>query len=104
MWRDCALGTPPVSAGVLEGITSDTIIALAQEMARDSVEDHLTRADRYIAEEIFFSGTAAEVVPVKSVDHREIGEPGPMTKAIQDAYFRVVRGQDPEYDYWLERV
>ena len=47
---------------------------------------------------------AAEVVPVRSVDHREIGDPGPMTKAIQEAYFKVVRGQDAEYDYWLERV
>ncbi len=102
--RDELIVTPPVSDGVLEGITRDTIIALAQDMDMDIVEDHLTRADLYIADEIFFTGTAAEVVPVRSVDHREIGDPGPMTKAIQESYFKVVRGQDSEYDYWLERV
>lgn len=102
--RDEVIVTPPVSDGVLEGITRDTIIALAQDMDMDIIEDHLTRADLYVADEIFFTGTAAEVVPVRSVDHREIGDPGPMTTALQEAYFKVVRGQDSEYEYWLERV
>jgi branched-chain amino acid aminotransferase len=102
--RDELIVTPPTSDGILEGITRDTVISLAQDMEMDVVEDHVTRTDLYCADEIFFTGSAAEVVPIKSVDHREIGEPGPMTKAIQDAYFRVVRGQEPEYDYWLERV
>jgi branched-chain amino acid aminotransferase len=102
--RDELIVTPPTSDGILEGITRDTVISLAQDMEMDIVEDHITRTDLYCADEIFFTGSAAEVVPIKSVDHREIGEPGPMTKAIQDAYFRVVRGQEPEYDYWLERV
>jgi branched-chain amino acid aminotransferase len=102
--RDELIVTPPTSDGILEGITRDTVISLAQDMEMDIVEDHVTRTDLYCADEIFFTGSAAEVVPIKSVDHREIGEPGPMTKAIQDAYFRVVRGQEPEYDYWLERV
>jgi branched-chain amino acid aminotransferase len=102
--RDELIVTPPTSDGILEGITRDTVISLAQDMEMDIVEDHVTRTDLYCADEIFFTGSAAEVVPIRSVDHREIGEPGPMTKAIQDAYFRVVRGQEPEYDYWLERV
>ncbi|MDO8915844.1 MAG: branched-chain amino acid transaminase [Coriobacteriia bacterium] len=102
--RDEIIVTPPVSDGILDGLTRDTIISLAQDMEMDIVEDHLTRTDLYIADEIFFTGTAAEVVPIKSVDHREIGAPGPMTKALQEAYFKVVRGQDKEYDYWLERV
>jgi branched-chain amino acid aminotransferase len=102
--RDELIVTPPVSDGVLEGITRDTIISLAQDMGIDIVEDHVVRTDLYCADEIFFTGTAAEVVPIKSVDHREIGEPGPITKAIQEAYFKVVRGQDSEYEYWLERV
>jgi branched-chain amino acid aminotransferase len=102
--RDEIIVTPPVSDGILEGLTRDTIISLAQDMGMDIIEDHLTRTDLYIADEIFFTGTAAEIVPIKSVDHREIGEPGPITKALQEAYFKVVRGQDKEYDYWLERV
>ncbi len=102
--RDELIVTPPVSDGILEGITRDTIISLAQDMEMDIVEDHLTRTDLYCADEIFFTGTAAEVVPVRSVDHRDIGDPGPVTKALQDAYFKVVRGQDSEYDYWLERI
>ena len=102
--RDELIVTPPVSDGILEGITRDTIISLAQDLGIDIVEDHLTRTDLYMADEIFFCGTAAEVVPIKSVDHREIGDPGEITKALQEAYFKVVRGQDSEYDYWLERV
>jgi branched-chain amino acid aminotransferase len=102
--RDEIIVTPPVSDGVLEGITRDTVIALAQDLEFDVIEASLTRADLYIADEIFFTGSAAEVVPVRSVDHRTIGKPGPITLAIQEAYFNVVRGKDPEYDYWLERV
>jgi branched-chain amino acid aminotransferase len=102
--RDELISTPPVSDGVLEGITRDTIIALAQDLGMDVVEDHITRADLYVADEIFFTGSAAEVVPVRAVDHRTIGEPGPITQALQEAYFKVVRGQDSEYEYWLERV
>ena len=102
--RDEIIVTPPVSDGILEGITRDTIIALATDLGYDIIEASLTRSDLYIADEIFFTGSAAEVVPVRSVDHRPIGKPGPITLAIQKAYFDVVRGKDAEYDYWLERV
>jgi branched-chain amino acid aminotransferase len=102
--RDEIIVTPPVSDGVLEGITRDTVIALAQDLDFDVIEASLTRADLYIADEIFFTGSAAEVVPVRSVDHRPIGDPGPITLAIQAAYFNAVRGKDAEYEYWLERV
>ena len=102
--RDEVIMTPPVSDGILEGITRDTIIALAQDLDFDIVETSLTRADLYTADEVFFTGSAAEVVPVGSIDHREIGKPGPITLALQEAYFNVVRGKDPEYEYWLERV
>jgi branched-chain amino acid aminotransferase len=102
--RDEIIVTPPVSDGVLEGITRDTVIALAQDLDFDVIEASLTRADLYIADEIFFTGSAAEVVPVRSVDHRPIGDPGPITLAIQKAYFDVVRGKDAEYEYWLERI
>jgi len=102
--RDELIVTPPVSDGLLEGITRDTVIALAQDLDYDVIEASLVRTDLYTADEIFFCGTAAEVVPIRSVDHRTIGEPGPITKAIQAAYLDVVRGGDSEYDYWLERV
>jgi branched-chain amino acid aminotransferase len=102
--RDEVIVTPPVSDGILEGITRDTIIALAQDLDFDIIEASLTRADLYTADEVFFTGSAAEVVPVGSIDHREIGKPGPITLALQEAYFNVVRGKDVEYDYWLERV
>jgi branched-chain amino acid aminotransferase len=102
--RDELLITPPVSDGILEGITRDTVIALAQDLGMDVIEASLVRADLYTADEIFFCGTAAEVVPVRSVDHRTVGDPGPMTLALQAAYFDVVRGRNSEYDYWLERA
>jgi branched-chain amino acid aminotransferase len=102
--RDEVIVTPPVSDGILEGITRDTVIALAQDLDFDIIEASLTRADLYTADEVFFTGSAAEVVPVRSVDHRVIGDPGPITLAIQKAYFDVVRGKDSEYEYWLERV
>jgi branched-chain amino acid aminotransferase len=102
--RDEIIVTPPVSDGILEGITRDTVIALAQDLDFDVVEASLTRSDLYTADEVFFTGSAAEVVPVRSVDHRTIGTPGTITLAIQEAYFNVVRGRDAEYEYWLERV
>jgi branched-chain amino acid aminotransferase len=102
--RDEIIVTPPVSDGVLEGITRDSVIAIAQDLGFDIIEASMTRTDLYIADEIFFTGSAAEIVPVRTVDHREIGTPGPMTLAIQEAYFNIVRGRDAEYDYWLERV
>jgi branched-chain amino acid aminotransferase len=102
--RDEIIVTPPVSDGLLEGITRDTVIAIAQDLGLDIIEASLTRADLYIADEVFFTGSAAEIVPVRSIDHRTIGTPGPITLAIQEAYFNVVRGLNAEYDYWLERV
>ncbi len=102
--RDEIIVTPPVSDGVLEGITRDTVIAIAQDLDFDIIEASMTRADLYVADEVFFTGSAAEIVPVRSVDHREIGTPGPITLAIQEAYFNIVRGRDAEYEYWLERV
>jgi branched-chain amino acid aminotransferase len=102
--RDEQIVTPPVSDGLLEGITRDTVIQLAVDMDFEIMEASICRADLYVADEIFFCGTAAEIVPVRSVDHREIGDPGPITKAIQDAYFQVVRGGEPEYEYWLEYI
>jgi branched-chain amino acid aminotransferase len=102
--RDEVIVTPPVSDGILEGITRDSVIAIATDLGFDIMKASMARTDLYTADEVFFTGTAAEIVPVRSVDHREIGTPGPITMAIQEAYFDIVRGRDAEYEYWLERV
>ncbi len=102
--RDGVISTPPVSDGILEGITRDSIMQLAVDMDFDVIEESLVRTDLYVADEIFMTGSAAEVTPVRSVDHRVIGPAGPVTLALQEKFFRVVKGEEPEYEEWLERV
>ena len=102
--RDGAIITPPTSAGALEGITQKTVRKIAEDLGISYTQGNILRSDLYIAEEAFLSGTAAEIVPIRSVDDREIGDPGPITKAIQEIYFDVVRGKRPEYESWNEYV
>ncbi|HVF14151.1 MAG TPA: branched-chain amino acid transaminase [Acidimicrobiales bacterium] len=96
--------TPPTSAGALEGLTQDSVTTIARDLGYEVVESNLLRTDLYLAEEAFLTGTAAEVVPIRSVDDREIGEPGPITRSIQDTYFAAVRGEVDRYKNWLEHV
>jgi branched-chain amino acid aminotransferase len=102
--RDGELLTPPLAAGPLPGITRDSVIAIAADLGMRVFERMLTRADLYLAEEMFCVGTAAEVTPVREVDGRVIGEPGPVTQALQQAYFRIVKGEDEKYTDWLDFV
>ena len=102
--RDGVLSTPPVSEGLLEGITRDTILNLAMDLGIPVVEERLVRADLYGADEVFFTGSAAEVTPVAAVDDREIGGRGPITKALQDRFFEMTAGKLPEYSDWLYEV
>ena len=102
--RDGVLSTPPVSEGLLEGITRDTILNLAMDLDIPVVEERLVRADLYGADEVFFTGSAAEVTPVAAVDDREIGGRGPITKALQDRFFEMTAGKLPEYSDWLYEV
>ena len=102
--RDGIISTPPISDGVLEGITRDTVLWLADDLEIPVVEESLTRADLYIADEVFFTGSAAEVTPVGSVDEREIGKPGPITKQLQERFFDMVAGKFEEYSNWLTEV
>jgi branched-chain amino acid aminotransferase len=102
--RKDKLITPPLSAGALEGITQNTVMALARELGYEAVSDNLARSDLYIADEMFLVGTAAEVSSVNSVDDRSIPCPGPKTLAIADLYGRVVRGQEDRYKDWCELV
>ena len=102
--RNGILSTPPLSDGLLEGITRDTVLTLACDMDIPAVEESLTRSDLYIADEMFLTGSAAELTPVASVDDRQIGKPGEITKALQKRYFDVAYGKVSEYEEWITRV
>ena len=100
--RDGALCTPPLHT-VLDGITRATVIEIARDKGLRVVERSLTRDELYIADEIFLTGTAAEVTPIREVDHRVIGggARGPVTNLLQSAFFDVVAGRDSKYERWL---
>jgi branched-chain amino acid aminotransferase len=102
--KDGVIHTPPVSAGALEGITQDSIRTIARDLGIEYRESNLVRTDLYTAEEGFLSGTAAEVVPIFSVDDREIGRPGPITRKIQEVFHDAVRGKVDQYKDWNEHV
>src|SRR5688572_18548618 len=102
--KDGTILTPPVSAGALEGITQSAIHTMATDLGFGYEVEHLLRSDLYTADEAFLSGTAAEIVPIRSVDDRELGEPGPMTRKIQEVYFATVKGEVDRYKDWLEHV
>jgi branched-chain amino acid aminotransferase len=103
--RDGVLYTAPVSLSILPGITRDAVITLARERGYEVVEQHIPREALYIADELFFTGTAAEITPIRSVDRYKIGtgRRGPITQALQEAFFDVVQqGNDPHG--WLTPV
>ena len=102
--RHDTLISPPLSAGALEGITQNTIIALAEDLGYAVKLDNIARSDVYIADEMFLVGTAAEVSSVNSVDDRPIPCPGPKTLAIAELYGQVVRGEVPKYKDWIEHA
>jgi branched-chain amino acid aminotransferase len=99
--------TPPASSvGALEGITSDSVHVIARDLGYEVVESNMRRTDLYLADEVWLTGTAAEIVPVVSVDDRTVGtgKPGPITKAVQEQFFQAVRGQIDRYKDWVEHV
>ena len=100
--KDEVISTPDLSASILPGITRQAVMEIAQTLGYAVHERQLIRSDLYVADEVFMCGTAAEVTPVRSVDDHEIGAPGPVTKAIQDVFFEVVRGRDERFSRWLE--
>ncbi|MFP5327212.1 MAG: branched-chain-amino-acid transaminase, partial [Acidimicrobiia bacterium] len=96
--------TPPLSAGALEGITQNSVMTIARDHGYEVEVGNILRSDLYTADEAFLTGTAAEVVPIRSVDDRELGEPGPITRKIQETYFATVRGEVDQYKDWVELV
>jgi branched-chain amino acid aminotransferase len=101
--RDGVISTPDLATGLLPGITRDSIIQIAQDMGYRVVERTVIRSDLYLADEVFMSGTAAEVTPLRSIDDHEIGV-GPVTLEIQQAYLDTVRGRSERWSQWLEPV
>lgn len=104
--RDGVIRTPPMSSPILAGITRDTIIKISKDLGYEVREEAFTRDYLYICDEVFMTGTAAEVTPVNEVDDRPIngGRPGEMTKRLQKAYFDVVRGENEKYKKWLTYI
>src|SRR5262249_15209055 len=96
--RDSQVQTPPTSAGILEGITRNTVIRLAREHGIEAVEKDLVRMDLYSADEMFLTGTGAQVIPVTKIDNRPVGsgQPGPVTKFLMEEYEKLVRNPPTE--------
>lgn len=102
--RDGVLQTAPTWAGPLAGITRDSVIRIAGDLGIPFEERNLVRSDLYTADEALLTGTAAEVVPIRSIDERELGDPGPATKKIQEVFFAAVKGEVEQYSAWNEYV
>lgn len=100
--RDGVIKTPPV-ATILEGITRDSVIVMARNLGYTVLEQPITRDEIYVADEVFLCGTAAEITPVREVDHRVIGagRRGPVTKRLQETFFEAATGRLPQYSDWL---
>jgi branched-chain amino acid aminotransferase len=98
--------TPDLSAGALNGITRNTVFHIAKDLGLEIVQKRITRDEVYIADEAFFTGTAAEVTPIRELDRIEIGigSRGPITEKIQNAFFDIVNGRNPKYAHWLTKV
>lgn len=104
--QDGAIYTPPVSHAILPGITRSSVITLAEELGLKIVHRTIPREMLYVADELFFTGTAAEVTPIRSVDDIEVGEGrrGPITARIQEAFFEIVEGRSEDRHNWLTAV
>ncbi len=102
--------TPDLSAGALNGITRNTVFHIAKDLGLEIVQKRITRDEVYIADEAFFTGTAAEVTPIRELDRIELGKAGyvgsrgPVTEKIQTAFFDIVNGRNPKYAHWLTPV
>jgi branched-chain amino acid aminotransferase len=100
--KDGTLMTPPLSTSILPGITRATLIEIAQDLGYTVEERNLIRTDLYLADEVFMTGTAAEVTPIRSVDDQTIGPPGEITHKLQKTYLETVRGGSERWSHWLE--
>jgi len=104
--KDGVVYTPDLSAGALNGITRSTVLQVCKDLGIEVVQKRITRDECYIADEMFFSGTAAEITPIREYDRLQIGSGsrGPVTEKIQTAFFDVVNGRNAKYAHWLTKV
>ncbi len=104
--RDGRIVTPPQTAGILDGINRRSVIQIAADLGTEPIERDLARAELYMADEVFLSGTGAELVPVREIDDHRIGTgaPGPLTREIQRVFDDALHGRDPRYADWLDLV
>jgi branched-chain amino acid aminotransferase len=102
--RDGEIATPPHVASILDGINRKSVIQIARDLGYSVVERDLARAELYLAEEVFMTGTAAELVPVREIDDHGIGEPGEITRHIQAKFHDALYGRAEEYLEWLDFV
>ena len=104
--KDGVVYTPDLSAGALNGITRITVLHICKDLGLEVVQKRITRDECYIADEMFFTGTAAEVTPIREMDRIQIGQGarGPITANIQSAFFDIVNGRNPKYAHWLTLV
>jgi branched-chain amino acid aminotransferase len=100
--KDGTIATPPLATSILPGITRDSLIQIAQDLGYTVEEKNLIRSDLSTADEIFMTGTAAEVTPIREVDDHLVGPPGPVTKELQTAYLDTCRGKSERWAQWLE--
>jgi branched-chain amino acid aminotransferase len=104
--RDNVIYTPPISSSILRGLTRESVMTLARDMGYEVREERIPREMLYIADEVFFTGSAAEISPIRSVDKIQVGagERGPVTKALQEKLFDVVLGKVEKYNHWITFV
>lgn len=103
--RKGQIKTTPLTS-ILEGITRHSVTSLAADIGMEVKEEKFTRDELYVADEVFFTGTAAEITPIREVDDRSVGNeaPGPVTRKLQALFFDVVRGREKKYEAWLDRL
>ena len=102
--QDGRIVTPPQTASILDGISRRSIIQIARDLGFEVVERDVARAELTLADEVFMTGTGAELTPVREIDDIEIGPPGPLTREIQSVYEDALHGRSPRYEKWLDRV
>jgi branched-chain amino acid aminotransferase len=104
--KDGVVYTPDLSAGALNGITRNTVLHICKDLGLEVIQKRITRDEVYICDEAFFSGTAAEITPIRELDRLTLGcgSRGPITEKIQTAFFDIVNGRNPKYAHWLTKV
>jgi len=104
--KDGVVYTPDLSAGALNGITRNTVLHICKDLGLEVVQKRITRDEVYICDEAFFSGTAAEITPIRELDRLTLGSGsrGPITEKSQSAFFDIVNGRNPKYAHWLTKV